>query len=388
MAAFEDQITNAVDIGVVPGAVVIAKDKEGDIDYSEGFWAKDGITYDEDTVMEICSMTKLHTSVAALQLVEKGIITLDEDVSYLIPSFAKQKILTGFTDDGIPTFRKRKTPVTLRHLLTHSAGAAYPFLDESLDKFFHWKNLSSEGETVDELFDMPLLYEPGEGFVYGSAADRVGQLIEKLTGQSLEDYMREHIWDPLGMDSTTFFPEKHPDIQARRVPMTFSVDSESPVVENPSAPTFTTFLKEPSGGQGLFASMRDYVKLLHSLLVDDEKVLKKETTATMFRPQLSTASKLDLLDKMENPWWIVGDFPPTGEYDWSLASILIDGDSHPYRRNGTLAWYGAANTFWFIDREAGVCGVFGTQVLPPFDSRIKPLIKAFEEETYRRAGKL
>lgn len=296
--------------------------------------------------MELCSMTKLHTSVAALQLVERGFVTLEEDVSDLIPSFAKQKILTGFTDDGTPTFRKRKKPVTLRHLLTHSAGAGYPFLHESLHKFVQWKKLSKEAGTVDELFDTPLLYEPGEGFLYGSAADRVGQVIEKLTGQSLEEYMREHIWEPLGMDSTTFFPEQHPHIQARRVPMTFSADGKSPAAENPDAPTFTTFLREPFGGQGLFASMRDHGKLLHSLLVDDGKVLNRETAAMMFRPQLSSASKRDLLDKMQNPWWVVGDFPPTGEYDWGLASILIDGDSHPYRRNGALAWYGAANTFW------------------------------------------
>ncbi|KAI6088926.1 beta-lactamase/transpeptidase-like protein [Hypoxylon rubiginosum] len=333
-------------------------------------------------------MTKLHTSVAVLQLVERGLITLDEDVSRFIPSFAKQKILIGITDDGAPILRKRQNPITLRHLLTHSAGAGYLFTSESLVKVAQWKNLSRKAGTVDEVFDLPLLYEPGEAFMYSSSVDRAGQVVEQLTGRSLEDYMRRHIWEPLGMDSTTFFPGKHPDIQARQAHMTYSTDNESPVAENPNAQTFTTFLREPFGGQGLFSSMRDYVKLLHSLLVDDEKVLKKETAAMMFQPQLSPASKSDLLDKMKNPWWIVGDYPVTGEYDWGLASILTDGDSHPYRKNGTLTWFGAANTFWFIDREAGVCGVFGTQVLPPFNARIKPLIKAFEEDVYRRAGKL
>ncbi|KAL7624288.1 hypothetical protein AAE478_005848 [Parahypoxylon ruwenzoriense] len=190
------------------------------------------------------------------------------------------------------------------------------------------------------------------------------------------------------MESTTFFPDKHPDIKARRVPMSFRVGSDGPVVENPDAPTLSTGLKEPFGGQGLSSSIKDYIKLLYSLLIDDEKLLKKETAAALFRPQLTPASKTALLEQMKHPEWAVGDFPVTNEYDWGLGGILVDGDKHPYRRNGTLIWNGAANLTWFIDREAGVCGAFGTQALPPSEPRIRPLIRAFEEEVYGKVGKL
>ncbi|KAI1381655.1 beta-lactamase family protein [Hypoxylon crocopeplum] len=345
MATFEDQVTSALESGVVPGVVVVAKDKKGNVDYSKAFSSKDCTTYNEETVMELASMTKLHTSVAALQLVEKGLVTLDEDVSRLVPSLAKQEVLTGFADDGTPITRKRQNPITLRQLLTHSAGAGYGFLNPSLGKVAAWKKTPQDG-TVDGSFDLPLIYEPGEGFEYSSSIDRAGQIVEKLTGQNLEEYMKQHIWGPLGMDSTTFFASNNPSIQARRVPMAFRVDPTKPVVENPDAPTFTAGLKEPFGGQGLFASMPDHLKLVHSLLVDDEKVLQKETTAIMFRPQLSPASKAALLENMKHPEWAVGNWPQTNEYDWGLGGILVDGDKHEYRRNGTMIWSGAANLFW------------------------------------------
>ncbi|KAI1095378.1 beta-lactamase/transpeptidase-like protein [Rostrohypoxylon terebratum] len=333
-------------------------------------------------------MTKLVTSVAAMQLVERGLVTLDEDVTPLLPSLAKLEILTGFADDGTPITRKRQNPFTLRRLLTHSAGLGYPFSDPRLVKYIEWKKPSSDLGTVDEMFDFPLVYEPGEGFLYSSAIDRVGQLIEKITGQNLEVYMKKNIWEPLGMNSTTFFPREHPDIQARQVPMGFRDEATGVVAETGEQAWFEKGLKEPFGGQGLYSSMADYVKLLHSLLVDDEKVLKKETTALLFQPQLSPTSKASLLKLMTGPEWLIGKFPDTNEYDWGLGGILIDGDKDEFRRRNTMIWSGASNCFWFIDRTAGVCGVFGVQIIPTFDNAPKPLIAAFEKDVYRRAGKL
>ncbi|KAI1139509.1 beta-lactamase family protein [Hypoxylon sp. FL0543] len=385
MATFEDQVANALESGFAPGVVAIAKDKEGNLNYSKSFSRKDGPEYNEDTVMGLASMSKLVTSIAALQVVERGLITLDDDVTPFLPTLAKQGVLTGFADNGEPITRKRQNPITLRQLLTHSAGLGYTFLHEPLAKVAAWKKLPDPSATVEEAFDLPLLYEPGEDFMYSASIDWAGKLVEKLTGQNLEDYVRQNIFEPLGMESTTFFPWNRPEIQARRVPMTYREDPAGPVVEKAGEPWFSDGKKEPFGGQGLFSSMRDYIKVLHSLLVDDEKLLKKETAALMFQPHLSPKSKAALLEMMKEPVWLVGDFPITNEYDWGLGGILVDGDKHEYRRKGTLIWSGAANLYWFIDRAAGLCGVFGTQVLPPFDDRIKPLIKAFEDKVYGKA---
>ena len=96
----------------------------------------------------------------------------------------------------------------------------------------------------------------------------------------------------------------------------------------------------------MIMSMKDYIKILYSLLTDDEKLLKRETSAYIFRPCLSPISKEVLLRQMKNPNWLVGEFPATNEYDWSLGGLLIDGDQHGYRKRNTVIWSGASSCYW------------------------------------------
>ncbi|KAI1075341.1 beta-lactamase family protein [Whalleya microplaca] len=388
MTSIDDLLQSAVNDGTAPGLVVIAGDKNGKVTYSKAFSREGGTPYNLDSVMMTASMTKFPTSIAALQLVEKGLITLDEDVSPLIPSFAKQGILISVSDDGTPTVRERQNPITLRRLISHSAGAGYSFMDEGLTKIRAAQKKGPFGSSVDESFDLPLLYEPGEGWAYSTSIDRAGQIVEKLSGLTLDEYMRRNIWEPLGADSSTFFPDQHPDISARKVPMAFRDDPEGPAVEKPGAPTVATGAKASFGGHGLFGSMSDYFKMVHSLLVDDEKLLKKETTALMFQPQLTPASKEALHKFMETPEMKVMFPSPPNDRDYGLSGLLIVGDNHEYWRKGALMWGGAANLNWFIDRSAGVCGVFGAQVMPSSDPRMRSLINAFQADVYRKAGKL
>ncbi|KAI1455936.1 beta-lactamase family protein [Annulohypoxylon moriforme] len=345
MASFENLIESAVNDGTAPGIVVIAKDKDGNVDISNAFSSKNGTAYTLDTVMELSSMSKFPTSIAALQLVERGLVTLDEDLSSLLPSFASQGVLTSVTDDGTPTVHKRQNPITLRHLITHSSGAGYHFLHEGLGKV-RASHKSSPGVTVDESFNLPLLFEPGEGWAYGTGIDRVGQVIEKLSGLSLDEYMQKNIWEHLGASSSTFFPDQHPNIRARRVPMAFRKDPEGPAVEKPEIPTVTTGLKVPFGGHGLFSTMPDFFKMIYSLLMDDEKLLKKETAALIFQPQLTPASKEGLNKFMEIPD-MKSQFPsPPNDRDFGLGGLLVVGQNHPHWRKGALMWGGAASLNW------------------------------------------
>ncbi|KAI1771746.1 beta-lactamase family protein [Hypoxylon cercidicola] len=376
MASLENLLESAVKDGTAPGIVVIAKDKDGKVDFAKAFSSEKGTSYTLDTVMEVSSMTKLPTTIAALQLVEKGLVTLDEDVSHLIPSFAKQGILTSVADDGTPTVRERQNPITLRRLMTHSSGAGYSFLDENLAKV-----------RAPE-FELPLLFEPGEGWAYGTGIDRVGHVVETLAGLSLEEYMRANIWGPLGARSSTFFPGRDPAVAARRVPMSFREDPDGPAVEKPGAPTVTTGLEQCFGGHGLLGSMPDYFEIVYSLLVDDERLLKKETAALMFQPQLTPASKKELHRFMAVPnMKLMFPSPPHVDRDYGLGGLLVVGDGHEYWRKGALMWGGSASLNWFIDRDAGVCGVFGAQVQPS-DARMRKLINAFQADVYRKAGKL
>ncbi|KAI0892734.1 beta-lactamase family protein [Annulohypoxylon nitens] len=388
MTAFEDLLESAVKDGTAPGIVVIAKDKDGRVDISKAFSRENGTPYTLDTVMELSSMSKFPTTIAALQLVERGLVALDEDLSALLPSLANQGTLISASDDGAPTIRKRRNPITLRHLITHSSGAGYNFLHEGLGKIrAAQKKECPVSITVDESFDLPLLFDPGEGWAYGTGLDRVGQLVEKLSGMSLNEYMINNIWDPLGATSSTFFPNQHSNINARRVPMAYRKDPDGPAVEKPEIPTVTTGLKVAFGGHGLFSTMPDYFKMIHSLLMDDEKLLRKETTESIFQPQLTSTSKEELRKFMETPA-MKSQFPsPPNDRDFGLGGLLIVGENHPYWQKGALMWGGAASLNWFIDRTAGICGVFGAQVIPS-GPRMRTLIDAFQADVYRRAGKL
>ncbi|KAK6083679.1 beta-lactamase [Seiridium cupressi] len=358
---------------------MLAKNKSGTFNFAKSIGLQSPLSdpstpYNPSTVLELASMTKLITSIAPLQLVERGLVTLNQDLASILPSFASQDILAGFDADGKPQLHKRQNPITLRYLLTHSAGAGYTLLpgnDLAEYRTRVQKRDLVEGATVDARFDTPLLYEPGEGWAYSSSIDRAGQVVEKVSGLNLEEYLRTNVFEPLGISTGMFWPDKNISRDSRAA-VTFRDPETGYVVEKPGAPSLVTGATECFGGQGLYMSSEDYLKILYSILVDDGKLLL-------------VGRRASLLHLLEDPSWAVGEFPRTDEYDWSFGGILVDGDSHEWRQRGTLIWSGAANLFWFVDREAGLCGVFGTQVYPAGDEKVRKVIPAFEKRMYRLA---
>jgi CubicO group peptidase (beta-lactamase class C family) len=292
-------------------------------------------------------MTKLLTTVCALQLFERGYVGLDDDISEHVPTLARQSVLTGFAEDGSPVLVKRQKDITLRLLLTHSSGVGYDFLDPRLKKYTEYTGISSMvGGTVDEMFNVPLLYQPGEGWAYGIGVTWAGKVIEKLTGQSLENYIKENILKPLGASRIMFFPQDDPELAGQLSDLSIRDKDGKLVAAAPGIPFFGP-LKDCLGGEGAYADLQEYMQVLRSLLLDDEKLLKSETTQLMFQPQLPTEeARAGLRAAMEDPSWVVGDFSGPNEYDWSFGGLLVAGDSHPIRRRGYLCWGGAANLFW------------------------------------------
>ncbi|KAF7521183.1 hypothetical protein G7054_g12529 [Neopestalotiopsis clavispora] len=231
MTSFDRLLEIAIADQDIHGAAMVATNKSGTLNYSKSVGLRSPLTdpstpYTPSTVQELASMTKLLTTIAALQLVERGLVTLDEDVSAHLPSLASQPVFKGFVDenegddldskkDGVaivkPLLEPRKNPITLRQLLTHSAGAGYTFVPGSPLKRYQTQVLGRsslvQGATVDERFDQPLLYQSGEGWAYGSSIDRAGQLVEKLAGATLEAYFQTHIFAPLGITTGTFWPD-------------------------------------------------------------------------------------------------------------------------------------------------------------------------------------
>lgn len=296
----------------------------------------------------MASMTKLMTSIAAMQLVEQGKISLDDDVSHLLPDLAAQEILTGFNDAGKPILKKRQNPIKLVNLLTHSAGIGYDAFDPVLMKYRAWQGRNiNTGATISERFTFPLTYEPGTSWAYGCGIDWAGRVVEIVTGETLESYMKKNIWEPLGIQNITFWPEKDPEMMENLAGMTARHPDTGGLIDTKNIFLFER--QDCMGGQGSFANLQDYIKILHSLLKDDGVLLKKETAAKMFQPQLTKQSKAGLKTMMSIPAVLsmfVGDFPDNVQYDWGIGGILVEGDTQGRRKKGTLIWSGLPNLLW------------------------------------------
>lgn len=204
------------------------------------------------------------------------------------------------------------------------------------------------GKTVVDRFAHPLLFEPGTLWSYGTNLDWTGLLIERLTGETLESYMQKNIWKPLGIKDITFYPEKA-GMQSRQPALTMRDPQGNGVVVHYGGKTINHGTEAALGGQGAYATMSEYLKILHSILKDDGKLLKHETVEMMFQPQLTKESKasLDKIRKMPEHWQaIVGRFPDEIDLDWGLGGILTTQDTPGWRYEGTLAWSGLPNLFW------------------------------------------
>ena len=275
----------------------------------------------------------------------------------------------------------------VRHLLTHSSGLSYDATHPDLIKVRQKRGETpGTGNTVETRFLYPLVFEPGTSWVYGSGIDWAGKLLERVTGQTLEEHMKKNMFQPLGITTITFFPYDNPTLKDK-VPALTTRNPEGKFVLH-TEPFITTGVKDCFGGHGAYGAMEDYLKIQRSILANDSKLLKPETVEMMFSPQLSPESKAGLKAWRQGPLgaFAIGENDPAIDADWGLGGILFLEDDRGRRKKGTLNWGGMANTFWLIDREADLALTFGTQVLPPGDKATGETITAVELGVYEMAG--
>src|ERR1700729_673904 len=218
-------LDDLVKSGAAPGVVAMVINDRGSL-YSGATGTK-GVGRSEpmttDTIFWYASMTKALVAASAMQLVEQGRLKLDEPASNILPELAAVKVLDGFEADGAPKLRPAKRPITPRQLLTHTAGYGYNWANGIILRYLEKYDLPRLIQCKRRSLDQPLLADPGDAWEYGISIDWVGQLIEKVSGQSLRDYLRKNLFDPLGMDHTDFIQtaeqkarratvhQKHPD---------------------------------------------------------------------------------------------------------------------------------------------------------------------------------
>jgi methyl acetate hydrolase len=373
----------AAESGDVPGVVATATDRNGTI-YEGGFGSRvlgESAEMTPDTVVWIASMTKALTGTAAMQLVEQGKLALDSPASQIIPSLGEVEVLEGWGDDGQPRTRKAKRAITLRHLLTHTAGYGYEFWNADVVRYQEVKGLPAIISCQNATLELPLLFDPGDRWEYGINIDWAGKMVEAVSGKKLGTYLAENVFGPLGMTDTAFRITPGMRQRLAKIHQRGDDGTLAPIdVEIPQDPEFEM------GGGGLYGTVGDYLKFVRMMLnqgrAGSEQVLKPETVELMSRNAMGDC-KVTMLHTVMPGLSLDAEFFPGMPKSWGLSFMINDEQAPTGRTAGSLAWAGLANSFYWIDQARGVGGVYATQVLPFADPKaISPFLD-FEKAVYQ-----
>ncbi len=324
----------------------------------------------------LASMSKAVTSVAALVLVERGRLSLDEPVGRWVEELAAPLVLEGFDDAGGPVLRPARVPITLRHLLTHTAGFGYPFFNE---RVLRWSRLRPPRRPV-------ALFDAGTQWEYGVNTDWAAKVVAAASGQAFEDSVHETVLAPLGMADTGYdFPDARLAVHARQ--------PDGSLVAVPHEPPKNREFFQ--GGAGLCGTGPDYCRFLRMLLgggaLEGARVLRPETVDLLFTNQLPDMS----------PGLVAGPMRPVQpeltlatelfagmDAGWSLAGAINPEPLPTGRAAGSLGWAGIANTYFWADRSRDLAGVLLMQFYPFGDPAALAALAAFETAAYAALGAL
>src|SRR5260370_10626100 len=358
-------VGGAVSSGNVPGVVALAADDKGVV--YEGACGKrtpaPGAAMTPDTMFWIASMTKAVTSTAAMQMVEQGKLNLDRAISDVVMELSATEVLEGFDASGAPKLRPPKRPITLRHLLTHTAGFSYDLWNKDIERYMKVANIPGVGTCKLDALKTPLIADPGDKWNYGINIDWAGKAVERVSGLSLDGYMRERIFTPLGMKDTVFILRPDQQVPVANVHARGADGNVGPnEFAMPQAPEF--FM----GGGGLYSTGRDYLTFLRMLLargkLNNAQILKPETVALMPKNNMGDVN-VNLLKTAQPDLTNDAEFFPGMVKKWGLAYMINTQDVPGGRSAGSLAWAGLANTYFWLDPKKKVAGVVLPQI-PPF----------------------
>ncbi|KAF5332021.1 hypothetical protein D9758_014594 [Tetrapyrgos nigripes] len=396
----------------LPGIVLLSGNGDGlKVHETFGFQTldPDSPPVSKDNTFWIASCTKLLTAISALQYVERGSVDLDEDITRIIHEWKDLEVLEGFDDDGKPIVRKAKTKLTLRHLLTHTSGMCYQYMNPIMPKYqraMGLPNTSGNEFTLAERTHYPLLFEPGTGWEYSPSLDWAGVVVERLSSQRLQEYMSEHIFRPLGMNSTTFRIKDRKDIQdkligilARETPANQDVKAKPAKLVPPTAFRTDNSFVYDAGGGGIHLVPSDYVKVLQSIMKNDGILLKPETVDLLFAPQLSPSVWRFYIDALKNKpneglragfstgLWLEAEGEEKVDFgtsvNWAFGGLVVTKNIPGRRKKGSLSWGGLPNLVWWMDRTSNVYGLYATQILPFGDLPSLEMSSRFERAVYK-----
>lgn len=371
----DQHIESFINQGHVPGGVFVIA-RKGKIIYNKSFGHRSldkKRKYRENDIFRLASMTKAYTAVSIMQLYEQGKLRLDDPIFYYIPAFKQSAVLDQFNEvDSSFTTKPVNRPITIRHLLTHTSGITYGVFNPGKIQAVYEKvgannfGLSSDKTTeemANTLAKVPLIFQPGEKYMYGLNMEVLGRIVEVVSGKKLNQYFKENIMNPLGIEDTGFYlPKSKHD---RLVPvytydekgkMIMAADTESGgMLEYPK---MNDDKNHYAGGGGMSGTAMDYMVFIQALLNKGEyggnRILSRKTIEVM------TSDQLILLNKKGTGYSKI----PGITFGLGFAVKTSEGIAHDSKSAGTYEWGGLFNTKFFIDPEEELVFVGMTQVVP------------------------
>ena len=342
-----------------------------------------------DAIFRIYSNTKIVTSVAAMMLYEDGRFGLDDPLAEYLPKFANARVFNTealSTDDATPA----QQPITLRHILSHSAGFSYGFIDPQsiVDRtyFAHGVNLASDsGDTLahlcDRLAEVPLAFEPGSAWRYSLATDVVARVVEVLSGVDFAAFLQSRIFTPLGMVDTDFHvpPTKHERFTTMYAPTNPLAPMQGGLnkADDPHTGRYSRPPTLQSGGGGLVSTVADYLTLVRMLVSDGEwqgvRILQPQTVRLMRTNQLPAGVAVNF------PFWAM----PHTNFGLGLAIRSAAAPDESENVVGEYFWGGMAGTHSWMSPRANLTGMCMTQRMPGF---WHPFSHDFRRLAYQIAG--
>lgn len=368
-------LAGVIDSTSIPGIVAMVADKN-EILYSGSFGYQNvfqDIEMEFDSIFRIASMTKPVTSVAVQVLMEEGKFSLNDPVSMYLPAFKNMQVIQSFNyQDASFEARPTNTQITIRQLLTHTSGIGYAFSNKILQQL----QLAGLGADPAQL---PLLFEPGTRWAYGSSTRVLGLLVEAVSGESLDDFMAERIFLPLGMVDTSYVVAAE---KTHRV-VTMHMKTDKGIIEqqNPDA------VSSPDNGDGgLHSTASDYMKFMQMFLHDGmaangTRLLSKESVAQMGQNHIGEI-RVELQEE-GNPQ-LSRSFPLGAGRDTFGLGFQITGqhDLEELRSPGSMSWAGLYNTEFWIDPDNGIAAILLMQYLPFYDEVAVKTLQGFERIVY------
>jgi len=342
LGKLKSEMQALVDRNQLPGVVtMVAKDgKIVEFDVAGKRDVESGAPLQKDSIFRIYSMSKPITGVAMMMLFEEGKWQLNDPVSKHIPEFANLKVAKVNPQNGSVTQVAPDHPMTMRELMSHSGGLTYGvFGSTAVDKMYTDVNVLDRDATlqamIDKLGKIPLLHQPGERWHYSVSVDVQGYLVEKLSGQPFPEFLKQRIFEPLGMKDTAFYV---PADKINRFVSFYTYDKDRKFVAHPGVPDFSKPPGAPSGGGGMVSTAMDYMRFCQMLLnggeLDGHRLLSPLSVQLMRSNVLPASART------------MG--PGTG-FGLDFAVVEDPVAAGGYGGEGTFYWGGYAGTWFWID---------------------------------------